>query len=53
MIDPQGQANKWIKTLETGNSLRVIRFTSPNYVNVLEQAIANGQPVICYKNMYE
>lgn len=45
MIDPQGQANKWIKTMETENSLHIIRFTMPNYVSKLENAIANGQPV--------
>lgn len=45
MIDPQGQANKWIKTMEIENSLNIIRFTSPNYVTVLEHAIINGQPV--------
>jgi dynein heavy chain len=45
MIDPQGQANKWIKTMEIENSLHIIRFTSTNYINVLEHAITSGQPV--------
>jgi len=45
MIDPQGQANKWIKTMEMENALSVIRFTSPNYISVLERAITNGRPV--------
>lgn len=49
MIDPQGQANKWIKTMEMENSLRIIRFTSSNYINVLEHAIIGGQPVCLIK----
>lgn len=46
MIDPQGQANKWVKNMEIDNSLSVVRFTTPNYIKVLEHAITNGQPVI-------
>lgn len=45
MIDPQGQANKWIKTLEMENSISITRFTSANYVAVLERAIIKGNPV--------
>ena len=45
MIDPQGQANKWIKTMEMDNSLNTIRFNSPNYITILEHAITSGQPV--------
>lgn len=45
MIDPQGQANKWIKTMEMENSLNITRFTSPNYITILERAISRGRPV--------
>lgn len=45
MIDPQSQANKWIKNLEKANNLSVIRMTSSDYVRVLENAIQFGQPV--------
>lgn len=45
MIDPQGQANKWIKNMEKANNLSVIRMTSSDYVRVLENAIQFGQPV--------
>lgn len=48
MIDPQSQANKWIKNMEIDNSLSIIRFTTPNYTKILEHAITNGQPVIKY-----
>lgn len=48
MIDPQCQANKWIKNMEADNSLSIIRFTTPNYTKILEHAITNGTPVIKY-----
>lgn len=46
MIDPQSQANKWIKNMEMDNSLSVVRFTTSNYIKILEHAITNGKPVI-------
>lgn len=51
MIDPQSQANKWIKNMEMDNSLSIIRFTTPNYIKVLEHAISNGRPVMKYNNL--
>ncbi|XP_028170778.1 dynein heavy chain 3, axonemal [Ostrinia furnacalis] len=46
MIDPQEQANKWIKNMERENQLKVIKLTDPNYVRVLENSIQMGFPVI-------
>ncbi|XP_069698472.1 dynein axonemal heavy chain 7 [Periplaneta americana] len=46
MIDPQGQANKWVKNMERPNKLNVIRFTSPDYARVMENAIQFGKPVL-------
>ncbi|XP_073827136.1 dynein heavy chain at 36C [Musca autumnalis] len=46
MIDPQGQANKWIKNLEKNNKLCVIRLNQPDYTRVLENAIQFGLPVL-------
>lgn len=46
MIDPQGQANKWIKNMERLNNLAIIRLNQPDYVRILENAIQFGQPVI-------
>lgn len=46
MIDPQGQANKWVKNMEKENRLCVIRFTQPDYTRVLENAIQFGLPVL-------
>lgn len=45
MIDPQGQANKWVKNMEKANNLSVIRMSQADYVRVLENAIQFGQPV--------
>ncbi|XP_072152186.1 dynein axonemal heavy chain 3 isoform X4 [Bemisia tabaci] len=46
MIDPQGQANKWIKNMEQNNNLVVIKLTDKNYLQVLEEAIGQGTPVL-------
>ncbi|ERL86097.1 hypothetical protein D910_03511 [Dendroctonus ponderosae] len=46
MIDPQGQANKWIKNMERLNNLAIIRLNQPDYVRILENAIQFGQPVL-------
>ncbi|XP_042639137.1 dynein axonemal heavy chain 3 [Orycteropus afer afer] len=46
MIDPQGQANKWIKNMEKSNKLSVIKFSDANYVRTLENALQFGTPVL-------
>ncbi|CAI5792110.1 dynein heavy chain 3, axonemal [Podarcis lilfordi] len=46
MIDPQGQANKWVKNMEKGNKLSVIKLSDTNYVRTLENAIQFGTPVL-------
>ncbi|XP_058892872.1 dynein axonemal heavy chain 3 [Kogia breviceps] len=46
MIDPQGQANKWIKNMEKANRLSVIKFSDTNYVRTLEHALQFGTPVL-------
>ncbi len=46
MIDPQNQANKWIKNMEKQNSLKVIRQTDRNFLRILENSIQFGQPVL-------
>lgn len=46
MIDPQGQANKWVKNMEKSNNLAIIRLNQPDYVRILENAIQFGQPVL-------
>ncbi|XP_068632055.1 dynein axonemal heavy chain 3 [Battus philenor] len=46
MIDPQEQANKWVKNMERENHLKVIKLTDSNYTRVLENAIQLGMPVL-------
>ncbi|CAG0883773.1 unnamed protein product [Cyprideis torosa] len=45
-IDPQGQANKWIRSMERENALSVIKLSDANYLRVLENAIQFGRPVL-------
>uniref|UniRef100_A0A1X7UKU1 AAA+ ATPase domain-containing protein n=2 Tax=Amphimedon queenslandica TaxID=400682 RepID=A0A1X7UKU1_AMPQE len=46
MIDPQEQANRWIRNTENKNGLKVIKLTDPNYLRTLENAIRIGTPVL-------
>uniref|UniRef100_A0A4W6EEI5 Dynein axonemal heavy chain 7 n=1 Tax=Lates calcarifer TaxID=8187 RepID=A0A4W6EEI5_LATCA len=46
MIDPQGQANKWVKNMEKANKLAVIKLSDGNYVRILENCIQFGTPVL-------
>jgi dynein heavy chain len=46
MIDPQGQANKWIRNMEKANNLQVIKLTDGNYLRSLENSIQFGSPVL-------
>ena len=46
MIDPQGQANKWIKNSERENRLSVIKFTDTDYMRTLENCIQFGTPLL-------
>lgn len=45
MIDPQGQANRWIKNMEKPNNLCIVRMTQADLGRVLENAVQFGQPV--------
>ncbi|KAG7228180.1 hypothetical protein INR49_013343 [Caranx melampygus] len=46
MIDPQGQANKWVKNSEKDNSLSVIKLTDADYMRTLENCIQFGTPLL-------
>ncbi|XP_041972117.1 dynein axonemal heavy chain 7 isoform X2 [Aricia agestis] len=46
MIDPQGQANRWIKNMEKPNNLSVVRMTQADLSRVMENAVQFGQPVL-------
>ena len=45
-IDPQGQANKWIRKMEKDRKIDIIKFTDPTYMRTLETAIQFGKPVL-------
>ncbi|XP_067124238.1 dynein axonemal heavy chain 1-like [Centruroides vittatus] len=44
-IDPQGQANKWIKTIES-SSLECIKLTDKEFLHSLDHAIRFGKPCL-------
>ncbi|XP_052747070.1 dynein axonemal heavy chain 12 [Bicyclus anynana] len=46
LVDPQGQANKWIKTMEKSNDLQVMKFTDGNYMKVIETCLEYGKPAL-------
>lgn len=46
MIDPQGQAIKWIKNMERKRGLKVVDLQMPDYLRTLENAIQYGTPVL-------
>merc|ERR1719343_725489 len=45
MIDPQLQANKWIRN-SNAEKLRVLRLSTANYSRFFEVAISAGEPVL-------
>ncbi|XP_069580748.1 dynein axonemal heavy chain 12 [Brachyistius frenatus] len=46
MIDPQGQANKWVKNSEKDNNLSVIKLTDADYMRTLENCVQFGTPLL-------
>ncbi|XP_054635035.1 dynein axonemal heavy chain 6 isoform X2 [Dunckerocampus dactyliophorus] len=46
MIDPQDQANRWIRSKEAKHGLKVIKLTDPNFLHKLENGIRMGMPVL-------
>ena len=46
MIDPQEQANKWVKNMEKENQLKICTLKKSDFLRTLENAIQFGQPVL-------
>ena len=46
MIDPQGQAIKWIKNMEGKRGLKIVDLQMPDFLRTLENAIQFGTPVL-------
>jgi dynein heavy chain len=45
-IDPQAQANKWVKNMESKNSLKVVKSNDASILRTLENSIRLGTPVL-------
>jgi len=46
LIDPQSQANKWIKQMEKDNNLQAIKLSNPKFLQIVENGIRMGQPIL-------
>ncbi len=46
IIDPQSQANNWIRKLQGGNNLQVAKLNDSNFGKTLENCIRFGQPLL-------
>lgn len=46
IIDPQEQANRWIRNMEKENQLRIIKMTDPLLMKILEVCIRQGLPLL-------
>jgi dynein heavy chain, axonemal len=46
MIDPQNQANQWIRHLEEKNGLMITTMRDPNLLRIVETCIRNGKPLL-------
>ncbi|XP_024523426.1 dynein heavy chain 1, axonemal [Selaginella moellendorffii] len=52
MIDPQGQANKWVKNMYRETGLDVIKLSERDYLRTLENAVRFGR-VVLLENIWE
>jgi len=46
MIDPQGQANRWIRNTYSDKNLQIIKLTEKDFLRTLENGIRYGAPVL-------
>ncbi|CAG9464381.1 unnamed protein product [Pedinophyceae sp. YPF-701] len=46
MIDPQGQANKWVKNMEGGRGLKVLNLQMSDMIRQMESCIQFGAPAL-------
>ncbi|XP_054012221.1 dynein axonemal heavy chain 6 [Hylaeus anthracinus] len=46
MIDPQEQANRWIRNMEQNNNLKICKLTDANFMRILEASIRLGTPLL-------
>merc|ERR1711968_403596 len=53
MIDPQGQANRWVRNFQKDHNLQVIKLTQKDFLRTLENAIRYGASVLLENVMEE
>lgn len=46
MIDPQQQANQWIKRLESSNRLEIVKGDDKAFLQTLEDCLRHGKPLL-------
>ena len=46
MIDPQGQANRWIKNMEKDSGLDVVKLSDKDFLRTLENGVRFGRAVL-------
>ncbi|KAH8862654.1 Dynein heavy chain 6, axonemal [Schistosoma japonicum] len=46
MIDPQEQANRWIRSMESQNNLKIAKLSDSNLLRILENCIRVGCPLL-------
>lgn len=46
MIDPQEQANRWIRNMEKSNNLHILKMSDGNLLRVMENCIRQGYPIL-------
>ncbi|VDO03290.1 unnamed protein product [Rodentolepis nana] len=46
LIDPEGQANKWIKNMEKDNAIAVVKLNDSDFMRRMENSIQFGIPVL-------
>ena len=46
MIDPQGQANKWVKNMEKESGLDVVKLSDKDFLRTLENGVRFGRAVL-------
>ncbi|XP_058809206.1 dynein axonemal heavy chain 6 [Phymastichus coffea] len=46
MIDPQEQANRWIRNMEQSHQLKICKMTDSNFMRMMEACIRTGAPIL-------
>lgn len=46
MIDPQGQANRWVRAMESARNFKIVRPTDPHLGRALESAVSSGAALL-------